>query len=172
MFRQAPTAEIQAEYKSMKQSLQNLTPEQQSQVMGSVRDSAIRVNGQQPAPGLNGYGTLRTVYSDVLTDRIDDLQTKYLYATRNGHYETKDELSEQIASTIKTLPEDQLSDLNNNIKSFHEAKDLSNLETLPQNVCLEAFGQTEKLISDEIALRATQQATTDTQGSLMDAFEQ
>ena len=172
VFREAPTAEIQAKYIDMKNAMQKLTPEQQSQVMGSVRDSVIRANGQQPAPGLNGYGTLRTVYSDVLIDRLDDLHTKYIYATRNGLQESREELSEQVASTIEGLPEDQLSDLNSNAKTFHNAKDLSGLEKTPQNVRLEAFKQTESLILNEIALRVTQQTTTDEQDSLIEAFGQ
>lgn len=170
VFKKAPATEIQTAYSNIKHFIQSLTPKQQAQVMNSIRDSAIRVNGQQPDPGLNGYGTLRTVYSDVLTERLDDMYVTSIYAARNGNHEKNDDLTHQINDTIQGLPEDQLADLNSNIKTFHEAKDLSHLATLPQNAHLEAFERIEGLVSSEVTQRAQQTPTAPQTESL--PFEQ
>ena len=145
-----------ASYNNIKTNLQSLNSLQQSQVMGYVRDSAIRVNGQEPDHLLNGYGTLRSVYSEVLTDMLDDKCYTVLYATRNGNQETASTLRNEMTQTLKSLPNDQLADLNGSIASLHEAKDISYLATLPQVITTKAFEEAGKMVSAEMTFRQEQ----------------
>jgi len=151
IFKNDPS--VTTSYQDMKTKLQNLSTNQQAEVMGYVRNSAIRVNGQEPDKFLSGYGILRTVYSDVLTDMLDEKCANITYAARNGNHDKTTALRKEMEATLKGLPNDQLADLNGNIATFHEAKDFSNLETLPQLIHTKALEEAESLVTAEVTSR-------------------